>query len=69
MSRPMIRIHDSEKDQIIDREMSVAEFKIYEATDEANLLKEAKAEAKAAQRQAILNKLGLTADEAQLLIL
>jgi len=65
----MIRIHDSEKDQIIDREMSVAEFKIYEATDEANLLKEAKAEAKAAQRQAILNKLGLTADEAQLLIL
>ena len=68
MTRPMIRIHDSEKDQIIDREMSVAEFKIYEAIQEANLTKQAETEAKTAQRQAILDKLGLTADEARLLL-
>jgi len=39
-----------------------------EAEAEAKALKQAEAEAKAAQRQVILDKLGLTADEAQLLI-
>lgn len=68
MTKPMIRIHDLSTDKISDREMSVAEFKIYEATDEAYLLKEAKAEAKTAQRQAILDRLGLTSEEAALLL-
>ena len=68
MSKPMIRIHNAETDEIIDREMTAAEFKIYEADQAANALAQAEAEAKAAQRQAILDKLGLTADEAKLLI-
>ena len=68
MSRPTIRIHNIETDQVIDREMTAAEFKIYEADQSANALAQAEAEAKAAQRQSILDKLGLTADEAKLLI-
>jgi len=48
--------------------MTAAEFKIYEADQAANALAQAEAEAKTAQRQAILDKLGLTADEARLLL-
>lgn len=68
MSRPIIRIHNTETNEIIDREMTAAEFKIYEADQAAELLRKTEAEAKAAQRQAILDKLGLTADEARLLL-
>ena len=68
MSRPTIRIHNTESDEIIDREMTAAEFKKYEADQAAWAANEAEAEAKAAQRQAILDKLGLTTDEAKLLI-
>jgi hypothetical protein len=68
MAKPMIRIHNIETNEVIDREMTAAEFKIYEADQAANALAQAEAEAKAAQRQAILDKLGLTADEAKLLI-
>jgi len=31
MSRPIIRVHNTETDEVIDREMTLAEFKIYEA--------------------------------------
>jgi hypothetical protein len=68
MSRPMVRIHNVEKNEVIDREMTAAEFKIYEADQAAQLVKQAEAEANAAQRQVILDRLGLTADEAQLLL-
>ena len=64
----MIRIHNSQTDQVIDREMTAAEFKIYEADQAEQLVKQAEAEAKAAQRQAILNRLGLTSEEAALLL-
>ena len=68
MSRPIIRIHNTETDEVIDREMTVAEFKIYEADQKANLIKQAEAEAKTTQRQAILDRLGLTSEEAALLL-
>jgi endonuclease V-like protein UPF0215 family len=68
MSKPMIRIHNTETDEVIDREMNAAEFKIYEAEQKAQEIRKAEAEAKAAQRKVILDRLGLTADEAQLLL-
>ena len=66
--RPMIRIHNSESNQVIDRDMNDEEFTQYEA-DVAKFEadKIAKAEAQTA-REAILQKLGLTADEAALLL-
>ena len=54
--------------QIIDREMTAAEFKVYESDKLADAAEKAEAEAKAAERQAILDRLGLTADEAKLLL-
>ena len=67
-TKPMVRIHNSSTNEIIDREMNEEEFANYEANQEAQLVKQAEAEAKEAERQVILDKLGLTADEAQLLL-
>jgi hypothetical protein len=64
----MIRIHNVETDEIIDREMTAAELKIAEADQAAQAAAKAEAEAKETQRQAILDRLGLTADEAKLLL-
>jgi len=68
MSRPMIRIHDSSTDEVIDREMNDEEFAAYEAQQAANAAA-AQAEAdKAAARTALLAKLGITEEEARLLL-
>ena len=68
MTNPMIRIHDVENDKIIDREMTNDELKQYEL----DLLEseKAKKEYKAAEaaKSALLAKLGITADEAALLL-
>ena len=65
--RPEIRIHNIEIDEVIDREMNDAEFAAYEASQAEALAKvneaEAEAVAKKTQRQAILDRIGLTADE------
>ena len=64
----MIRIHNTETDEIIDREMNDDEFALYK-TDQANQAKEKlEIENKIAQRQAIADRLGLTADELKLLL-
>ena len=57
-----------ESNEIIDREMNDAEFAQYEI-DQAAKAAQAAAQAEAtAARQAILDRLGLTADEAALLL-
>lgn len=68
MSKPMIRIHNIETDEVIDREMTDAEYEIWLADVKSQNQEKAKAEAKAAQRQALLDRLGITADEAKLLL-
>jgi len=64
----MIRIHNIETNEIIDREMNDAEFAQYEADQAAQAIQEAEAEAKAAQKAALLERLGITQDEARLLL-
>ena len=56
------------EETITEREETVAEKKAREKLQKDLLAEKAEAEAKAAQRQAILDRLGLTADEAQLLL-
>jgi hypothetical protein len=66
MTKPMIRIHNIETDEIIDREMTAAEFKIYEADQAAQLIAKTQAEAKAAAKVAAEGKLaalGLTTND------
>ena len=59
----MVRIHNAETNEVIDREMTAAEFKIYEADQKAIAIEKAEAEAKQATKLAILDRIGLTADE------
>jgi len=62
-TRPMVRIHNIETNEIIDREMNDAEFAQYEADKAAQAVAEA-AKAKAeAEKAALLARLGLTEDE------
>jgi len=62
-TRPTIRIHNIETDEVIDREMNDAEFAQYEADKAAQAAKQAEAEAKETAKAAILERIGLTADE------
>jgi hypothetical protein len=68
MTKPIIRIHNAETNEVIDREMTDVEFAQYEADQAAKATAQAEAEAKATARQALLTKLGITAEEAQLLL-
>ena len=68
MTRPMIRIHDTATDEVIDREMTDIEFAQYQADQDLNLQRKAEAEAKAAAKTALLERLGITEDEARLLL-
>jgi len=68
MIKPIVRIHNSQTDEIIDREMNAAEFSQYKADQAAELLRQAEAEATATQKAALLARLGITADEAKLLL-
>ena len=66
MSNPIIRIHNSETDEVIDREMTDAEYTAWlerKAIDDAKAEAQAKAEADKMAAQAKLAALGLTADD------
>jgi len=67
-TRPTIRIHDLATNEVIDREMNDAEFAIYEADKAEYEAKQAEAEAKATARAELLQKLGISAEEAKLLL-
>jgi len=63
MSKPIIRIHDINTNEVIDREMTEIEYKEYQLEKKAEQAKQIEIEEKELQRQTILNRLGLTADE------
>lgn len=62
-TRPMIRIHNCETNEVIDREMNDAEFIQYEANKAAQLVETVQMKEKADAKAAILDRIGLTADE------
>ena len=62
-TRPTVRIHDLETNEIIDREMNDDEFAAYKADQATQAIAKAEAEAKEAAKAAILDRIGLTADE------
>lgn len=68
MTRPIIKIHNVETGEEIEREMNDAEFAQFQADQADDAQRKAAEEAKAAARQAILNRLGLTEDEAKILL-
>ena len=62
-TKPIIRIHNLETDEVIDREMNDAEFSQYQANKIAQEAAQAEADVKATAKAAILDRIGLTADE------
>ena len=65
--KPMVRVYTS-VDEFIDREMNDTEFAQFQADQAANVAQKAELESKATQRNAILERLGITAEEAKLLL-
>ena len=68
MTNPMKRIHDAETGEIIDREMTADELKEYESLINSLAVENEALTKSAADKEALLAKLGITADEAKLLL-
>ena len=68
MTRPTIKIHNTETGEIVEREFDDVEMAAYEA-DNIKTVEKAEAQTQAeADKAALLAKLGITADEAKLLL-
>lgn len=65
----MITIHNVETGEVIEREPNVAELAQQGADQAAAAARQAAEATKSAEKAALLAKLGITADEAKLLLL
>jgi len=68
MTRPLIRIHDLSTNEITDREMNDEELAEFEAQQKQATQAKKDYEIREAQKLALLDKLGITEDEAKLLL-
>ena len=68
MKKPMIRIHNTQTDEIIDREMTDDEFAQYQLDKADDKQRRDQAEAKATAKAALLEQLGITEEQAKLLL-
>jgi len=68
MSRPIKSIHNVETGEIIERELNDKEFAQYKTDQEADAKRKLAKEAKAQAKADLLDRLGITADEAKLLL-
>lgn len=68
MSRPIIKIVNVETGEELEREMNDAEFAKYEAEQASEAERLANAQAQAAAKAALLQRLGITEEEAKLLL-
>jgi hypothetical protein len=67
-TRPIVLIHNVSNGEILEREMDDAEFAQYQADQEASSLEKQKAIADQEAKNALLERLGITAEEAALLL-
>ena len=68
MTKPIIKLVNADTGEEIEREMNAQEFAQYEADKVQSDAKQAEADKAEADKAALLNKLGITADEAKLLL-
>jgi hypothetical protein len=64
----MLTIHNTETGEIIEREMTAQEFAAYTADENAEAARTATIAQNAVTKAALLKRLGITADEAELLL-
>lgn len=63
-----MREHNQQTGEVVDREMNDEEFAAFEIYETQRLAAKAEAEAKAQAKADLLDRLGITADEAKLLL-
>ena len=68
MTRPMIALHDIESGNIEEREMNDQEFADHNKMQAENASRIADEQSKSAAKMALLERLGMTAEEAALLV-
>jgi len=68
MDKPTITIHNTETNEIIEREMNEAELAQHQKDENEITARAQITQAKAEAKQALLNKLGITQEEAALLL-
>ncbi len=68
MTRPIVKIHNTQTDEVIEREMNDAEFAQYEIDQAKFAANKLQAEAQATAKAELLDRLGITEDEAKLLL-
>ena len=68
MTNPIIKIHNLETGEEIEREMNAEEFAQYNIDQEAVAARKLAEADKAEAKAALLTRLGITADEAALLL-
>ncbi len=68
MTRPKRTFHDVSTGEVVVRELNDEEFAVYQADQEADAIRQAEAEAKAAAKAALLEQLGITEEQARLLL-
>jgi|LakMenE18May11ns_1017448.scaffolds.fasta_scaffold9640590_2 hypothetical protein len=68
MKKPNVVFHNTETNEVIVREMTDAEFAIHQAEKEAEAQVIAEVEAKATAKAALLTQLGITEEQAKLLL-
>jgi len=66
--KPQIKIVDCTTGEEIVRDATAAEIKAIEASEAKAIIERDKIQSQETQRQAILDRLGLTADEAKLIL-
>ena len=64
----MIKIHNVETGEVIERQMNAEELAQWEIDKAQSEQRQAEIIGKAAQKAALLNRLGITEDEAKLLL-
>jgi uncharacterized protein YggE len=65
---PLIKIHNAETGEVIEREMNAEELAQWEKDQAEELARKTAVAEAQAKRQALLDKLGITAEEARLLL-
>jgi hypothetical protein len=68
MTRPIVKIHNTQTDEVIEREMNDAEFAQHQIDQTKFAADKAEAETKAQAKVELLERLGITEDEAKLLL-
>lgn len=68
MSKPFIKIHNVQTGEVIEREMNDSEFTQWQEDQARNEARIQAEQEKAIAKTALLNKLGITEEEAKLLV-